>query len=175
MLSTPLQLFRTRGFALFVQVGLWCLLYLSITKLSGKAPDYSVVSPSTAPAQGLAPIARLGPLFGPSSAASAAQPANATAPNPFYTRYFVPPPSPIPPSTRKIEVTYQGFYETDGGPKCAVLKLGDAFVVSRVGASVATNVFVADATLQTLTLTNPAAQTTVLPLNVKKEIEVPTK
>ena len=174
-MNTPIQLFRTRGFAWFVQAGLWCLLYLSVMNLGGKAPDYSVASPSSAPPQSLAPVARLGPLFAVAPGTGAFRVLDTNAPNPFFTRYFVPPPSPAAPNTRKIEVTYQGFYETANGPKCAVIKLDDSFVVGRVGTAVATNVYVADAALQNLTLTNRAAQTTVLQLNVKKEIEVPVK
>ena len=46
-------------------------------------------------------------------------------------------------------------------------------MVTPVGAKVVTNWFVAEATLQSLTLTNLTAQTNVLTLNAKKEIEVP--
>ncbi len=174
MIPAPVHLFRSRGFAWFVKAGLWCLLYLAIADIGGKAPDYALAAASSQPSQSIAPVARLGPLFAsippPPWSALALGETN----NPFYTRYFVPV-SPAPPTTRKIEVTYQGFYEAGEGPKCAVVKVGDTFVVGRVGSSLATNVFVADATLQSLTVTNRAAQPTVLPLNVKKEIEVPIK
>jgi hypothetical protein len=40
---------------------------------------------------------------------------------------------------------------------------------------VATNLFVLDATIQTLTLTNTCSQTNVLALNVKQIVEVPLK
>ena len=80
---------------------------------------------------------------------------------------------PPPPTTRKIEVTYQGFYQTGEGPKQTIFKLGDAFLVAPVGAQIATSLFVADATMQALTLTNLAAQTNIVPLNMKKEIVVP--
>ena len=92
--------------------------------------------------------------------------------DPFVTRYFIPPVAP-PPTTRKIEVTYQGFYQTNGGPKNTIFKLGDAYLVAPIGTRIATNLFIADATMQTLTLTNLAAQTNVLSLNTNKEIIVP--
>ena len=51
--------------------------------------------------------------------------------NPFFTRYFVPVPSPATrPTTRKIEVTYQGFYQTGDGPKHAIFKLAERFMVA---------------------------------------------
>jgi hypothetical protein len=44
-----------------------------------------------------------------------------------------------------------------------------------VGGRIANDLFVADAAMQTLTLTNAAAQTNVLALNTKKTVEVPVK
>ncbi len=82
-------------------------------------------------------------------------------------------PPPPPPTTRKIEVTYQGFYQTGDGPKQTIFKLGEAFLVAPIGARIATNLFIAEATMQALTLTNLAAQTNILPLNAKKELVVP--
>jgi hypothetical protein len=70
-------------------------------------------------------------------------------------------------------VTYQGFYQTGDGPKNTIFKLGEAFMVAPIGARIATNLFIADATMQALTLTNLAVQTNILPLNVKQELVVP--
>jgi hypothetical protein len=98
--------------------------------------------------------------------------------NPFITRHFVPTPTPAPPpppTTRKVKVTYQGFYQPIDSPRQAILKVGDAFVIAKVGALIETNLFISEAALQTLTLTNLAAQTNVIPLNTQKEIEVPLK
>ena len=92
---------------------------------------------------------------------------------PFFTRYFVPPAPPPPPTTRTIEVTYQGFYQTGDGPKQTMFRLGEAFHFAPVGARIATNLFIAEVTMQAMTLTNLAAQTNILPLNVKKELVVP--
>jgi hypothetical protein len=70
-------------------------------------------------------------------------------------------------------VTYQGFYRTGESTKQAILKLGDAFVVTPIGATIATNLFIADATMVNLILTNLAAQSNILTLNTQKVIEVP--
>ena len=177
MPSTLVQILRGRPFAVCVHISLWLLLGLVIFKVGGKAPDFHDAESFSAPPQNLAPVTTLGSLFAsvlwpnPSAAGEGS--------SPFFTRYFVPVPSPQPPppTTRKIEVTYQGYYQTEGSPKNAILKLADAFVVVPVGSApaLATNYFVAEASMQSLTLTNLAAQTTLLPLNAKKEIEVPVK
>jgi hypothetical protein len=113
-----------------------------------------------------------------------------TIPNPFFTSYFVPVPSPVPPppTTRKVEVTYQGFYQAGDSVKHAIVKVGERFVaavpgapvttneifVAAVpGAPVTTNLFIADMSLSSLVLTNPPGATNVIPLSIKKEIEVP--
>ena len=57
----------------------------------------------------------------------------------------------------------------------AVVKVADAFVDVAVGAPVAADTFVAQVSVESMTLTNLAAQTNLLRLNAKKEIEVPIK
>ena len=56
-----------------------------------------------------------------------------------------------------------------------MLRIGDTLIGIPVGGSVVSNLFVAEATFKTLTLTNHIAQTNVLTVNVKKEVEVPLK
>ncbi len=166
---------RSRSFALTVHAALWLLLILVILKVGGRAPSFREAESFAVPPKSLAPIARLTSLFEP---AQWPKPLPATAESsPFFTRHFVPVPSPAPPppTTRKIEVTYQGYYEPDGGTRHAIIKVADAFVSVPIGVAVETNYFVAEATMQSLPLTNSAAQTTILPLNTKKEIEVPIK
>ena len=174
-MSAILNTLRTRSFAFSVHVALWLLLYLVLRNLGGKTPEFREFNSFSAPPQSLAPIARLGPLFSKTEWPSPANGAEGS--NPFFTRYFVPIPSPLPPppTTRKIEVTYQGFFETSEAGRTAVVKLGEVFMAIPVGAPLATNFFIAAASMQSLTLTNPAAQTTVLTLNGKTEIEVPIK
>lgn len=175
MSSTLIQILRGRAFALSVHVSLWALLALVIFKIGGKAPDFRNTDSFSAPPQTLAPVARLGSLFASSQWPTSA--AVTEGSSPFFTRYFVPVPSPAPPprTTRKIEVTYQGYYQAEGSSKTAIVKLGDTFIVVPIGAAVATNFYAAEASLQSLTLTNPTSEPTLLPLNTKKEIEVPIK
>lgn len=170
MKSFLIHILRSRWLAVGIHLSLWLLLYLALLSLRGQPPPLHEADASAAPPQNPVPVASLPDLFVPD--AWPKLPAGTNTLDPFFTRYFMPPPAP-PATTRKIEVTYQGFYQADGGPKQALVKLDGAFMVRPIGASIATNLFVADVTLQTLTLTNHAAQTNILSLNAKKEIEVP--
>ena len=90
--------------------------------------------------------------------------------NPFFTTHFVPAPSPAPPppTTRKVEVTYQGFYQAGDTLKHMIVKVGDLFVAAVAGAPITTNLFMADASMQSLLLTNLDGQTNLILLNTKK-------
>lgn len=169
------QALRSRLFALCIHVGLWLLLFLALTNLGGKVPNYRDATSYSLPAQSAAPVSRLSTLFSPDQWPKPIPGTNTL--DPFFTRYFVPPPkpAPAPPTTRRIEITYLGFYQAGDGPTNAMLKVAESFVAVRVGAPVATNLFVSQASMQTLTLTNLAAQTNLLSLNTKKEIEVPIR
>jgi hypothetical protein len=171
-----IQMLRSRWFAVGVHAGLWLLLYMAITRLGGKAPDLRENQLTSLPARSLLPTERLEPLFSANQWPTLL--ANTNLLNPFITRYFVPAPTPAPapPSTmRKVEVTYPGFYQTAESPKHAFLKVAETLVNAPIGAPVVTNLFVAEATMQSLLLTNLAGQTNLLLLNTKKEIEVPLR
>jgi len=56
-----------------------------------------------------------------------------------------------------------------------MLRVANDFVITGIGTAIATNNYVFEAAMQALTLTNLDGQTNLLPLNVKKEIEVPLK
>ena len=161
---------RNRWFVTAMHAGMWLLLYLALAGLRGKAPDLRDSDGATSPPRSSVPVAGLERLF-----SSGVWPKSLVETNrldPFVTHYFIPPVAP-PPTTRKIQVTYLGFYQTGGGAKNTIFKLGDSFLVAPIGARIATNLFIAGATMQALTLTNLAAQTNILPLNVKQEIVVP--
>ena len=161
---------RNRWFTVGVHAGLWLLVYLAVVHLGGKVPDLRDAEGVSSRPHSPVPVAGLEHLFSPGVWPKSLSDTNRL--NPFVTRYFIPP-APPPPTTRTIEVTYQGFYQTGAGPKNTIFKLGDAFLVAPIGARIATNLFIAEATMQALTLTNLAAQTNILPLNAKKEIVVP--
>ena len=173
MMPLLVQIIRSRWFAIGVHAGLWLLLFLAATRFGAKAPALRDTVPLSAPAQSPAPVTKLERLSSPGIWPRIIADTNTTSL--FFTRHFIPQPAPAAPqpTTRKIEITYLGFYQTDGHSRQVIVKLADALVDKPVGARVSTNWFFAEATVQALTLTNLAAQTTLLPLNTKKEIEVP--
>src|SRR5215467_4179902 len=138
-----LQALRNRWFAIGVHVCLWLLLYLAVANLGGKTPDYHASMSYSPTPQSPVPVAKLVPLFSPDQWRKAFVQTNEL--NPFRTAYFVPAAAPAPPAptTRKIEVTYQGFYQAGDSPRHAVVKVADAFIDVALGAQVATNNFVA--------------------------------
>ncbi len=173
-MPTLLQFLRNRWMAAAVHILFWVLLYLAITGFGGKAPAFKETDSFSTPAHSPAPVAKLEHLFDPGVWPKTAAATNLL--NPFFTRHFIPPtppPAPPPPTTRKIELTYHGFYQTADGPQHVLVKLGDAFLDRPVGTNLTANLFAVAANGQTLTLTNTAAQTNILTLNTKKEIEVP--
>jgi len=164
---------RSRWLIAGFNVALWLLVYLSAFNLGGKAPPYSEADSSGPPSQTLPPVGKLAPLLGTGIWPKSIIDTNALSP--FFTRHFIPPaaPTPPPPTTKKVELTYQGFYQTADGPKQTIVKMGDSFLITSPGTKVTANLFIADATMQSLTLTNTSQQTNILTLNTKKEIEVP--
>lgn len=164
------QTLRSRWFAVLVHAGLWGLLVLALASLGGRGPRFAEATTYSGPLHNPIPVERIQTLF---EAGTEAPRLNATnRMNPFFTRYFLPPVLPAP-TTRKVELTYHGFYQTADGPKTVMLSVGDVLVVGGPGAQAVANLFIADITWQTLTLTNPAAQTNLLPLSTKKAVEVP--
>jgi hypothetical protein len=169
------QIIRSRWFAIMVHLGLWAILYIAVTRLGGTLPDIHLAEVTTAPNPNPVPAAAMATLF---SSTQWSNPNGVTnLANPFFTTYFVPPasPTPPPPTTLKVEVTYQGFYEASDTVKHIVAKVGELFVVAVIGAPITTNLFIADASMQSLLLTNHVAGTNLVPLNTKREIEVPLK
>lgn len=165
-----IQTLRSRWFAGLIHIGLWFLVVLALAGLGGRGPKFAeTTTPSPSPRSPI-PIERIQTLF---DAGIALRSLNATnLVSPFFTRHFMPPVLP-PPTTRKVELTYRGFYQASDGPMNAMLSVGDALVVGPPGYKAVANLFIADITWQALTLTNPAAQTNLLKLSTKKEVEVP--
>ena len=164
---------KSRWFAAGAHAGLWVLLGLALANLGGRVPELRDADAVTVPLQNTAPVEGLEQLFSPGVWPASLDATNTL--NAFSTRHFIPPAPPPPPTTRKIAVTYLGFYQAGEGPTHTMFKLGEAYQDAPTGTQIATNLFIAKATMEALTLTNLAAQTNILPLNVKKELEVPIR
>jgi hypothetical protein len=166
------KVLRNRWFVVGVHAGLWFLLYVTLTHLGGKAPDFRETDAVANPPQSPAPVAGLDRLFLPGIWPKTLVQTNLF--NPFYTTNFVQPPPP-PPTTRKINVGYHGFSQIGQGIKQVGYKLDNAFNIAPIGTQIATELFIADATIQALMLTNVAAQTNIIGLNTNKDIIIPIK
>lgn len=167
MFTRPL---RSRWFALLIHVGLWLLLLLALAALGGRAPIFSSATTLGPRSPDPVPTSIIQQLFGRPPVLATLGATNLT--NPFFTRQFEPPVVP-PPTTRKVELTYHGFYQTADGPLTALLKIGEEIVPVVAGARALADLYVADITWPQLVLTNAAAQTNALPLNTKKAVDVP--
>lgn len=167
------QTLRSRWFAGITQAGLWLLVYVSASGLGGKTPAFREADGTLPPPPSPAPVARLDPLLTRGIWPDLSPRTNAL--NAFYTRHFIPPPTPAPPppTTRTIELTYLGFYEAQGAGRTVMARMADAFLVAPLGTRLTANLFAASASIDSLTLTNPAAQTNLLKLNTTKQLEVP--
>lgn len=170
------SLVKDRWLTAALQTGLVILLVLILKDWGGQLPAFPNLKGRHVPLSQSVPVGKIEALF---SAASLAQMMPATnAANPFFTSHFQPPPAPPPPppaTTRKVELIYQGFFQVESGAKNAFIKAGDSLVTGPVGTKVVADWVLASIELNTVLLTNNAAQTNLLQFNAKKEVEIPVK
>ena len=163
---------RNRWFTAGIHAGFWLLLYLAVVNLGGKVPDLRDAEGLSTPPHSPVPVAGLERLFSQGVWPKSLTDTNLL--NPFVTRYFIPQ-APPPPTTRKINVAYNGFSQINEGIKQVGYKLDNVFNIAPIGTQIATELFIADATIQTLMLTNVAAQTNIIGWNTNKDIIIPIK
>lgn len=163
------QTLRSRGFVVALHLGLWALLLLTLNHWRGQGLVYGerIVTPGAL--QSVIPLDRLHTLL------AAAQPPPVVSTNAlhlFATGHFAPKP-PAPATVRKFALTYQGFFQTGDGPRQALVALDGSPVSQPLGSQLVTNLFVADLTFTTLTLTNTEGLSIVLNINTQRVVEVP--
>lgn len=163
---------RARLLAGLLLSGLVALLVFAALSLGGSMPALPVPNRSPGPARPSIPVGSVDALFAPSTLGQLAP--TAKLQSPFYTTYYQPP-APKPPTTRKVELTYQGFFETAEGQQRAFIKTGDTLFVGPVGSKVLADLVVVEIAPRRLTLTNSAARTNVLEFNARQELEVPVQ
>jgi hypothetical protein len=165
---------RSRWFSAGLHAGLWLLLVLVVAGLGGRRPQFSETDADPLTVQKPVPVAKMVGLFAPGN-----WPDHVVDPdsqNAFATLHFKPPIVPTPPpTTRRVELTYQGYYQSGDGPQRILMRLGKDMVSVPVGGVVVSNLWVASAEFKSLSLTNSAGQTNVLAVNVKQDVEVPLK
>ena len=167
------DILRSRWFSTALHAGLWLLLVLAAAGLGGRRPGYADVE-TGGTSLSVVPVGKVEKLFAPAN--QPRQVFDSALQSSFATLHFTPPVVPVPvPTTRRLDVIYQGYYQSAGGPLRAMLRAGDLLVSVPVGGMVVTNLWVAEATFQTMTLTNSAGQTNVLKMNAKQEVHVPLK
>jgi hypothetical protein len=167
------QTLQSRWFTVALHAGLWLLLALVVLRWFGPESDIEPAEITSAAVPTYLPVERLTQLFTAEPRFDAAGATNRLSP--FATRHFTPaaPPTAAPPTTRKVELTYQGYYEVSESVRRVFLQVDQKMVISPMGDQVVPSLFIAGADLQSLTLTNAAAQTNVLKLNTKTTLEIP--
>lgn len=164
---------RDLGLTVLLVLSAALLLYLVVRDFGTGMPELP-----RAGAAGVSPATRLPArefqgLFGTDRVPALQVPTNQLGA--FYTLYFQPPPKPQPPppTTRRVEMTYLGYFEAGGKPRSAIVRLGDAQAIVPVGSNLVANVSVNAIELRTLVLTNTAGVTNWILFNVKTNLEVP--
>lgn len=99
--------------------------------------------------------------------------------NPFFTLAIQPaPPAKVStpePATRRVDVTYRGFFETSANVRRAVVQVADVQVLARRGERVVADFVAVEIELRHLALTNGAGQAVKLEFSKTQPIEVPAK
>jgi hypothetical protein len=152
------------------------LLVMVLRDLGGELPALPRFVPSTAVGTLSPTDHRLGQLFAP-AALMAVSPAT-NLPPPFTTTYFQPPPPPPKADvkkTRKVALTYNGYFETAAGEKRAYLMVGGAMAMLPVGAPVISDLMLSNIQRAQLTLRRAVTQEVVVPFRGTTEIEVPAE
>lgn len=162
---------RDMGLAVVLLAGTGLLLYLLVGDLGAGLPDFppARVSVATTPLPALErlPAVASAPRF-PALTLSTNQPSM------FFTTHFQPP-SPQPPSTRKVDLTYLGYLQAGESPRQAYVLVGERLVAGALGSNVVADLRVMEIALRHVWLTNAAGATNQLEFKVKKTLEVPAQ
>ena len=170
---------NSKWFSIVLFLGTLVLFALTVFELGGQVPNRPALNRRPNSPDATILVGKIEALFSPALVGAMRPPTNGVGL--FYTTYFQPPPQPPqpviptvpPPTTKKIQLTYQGFIGE--GDRRAFIRVGDGLFFGPVGSNVVADFVVSDIALRALILKNAASQTNLLQFNVPKEIEVPIK
>jgi hypothetical protein len=160
---------RDRWIAILLLAGLLILLFLVLGDYGVGLPQFP--RPVRESESAVLPIteAQLEALLAP-EAVPVLRATNLSSP--FFTAHFEPR-KPPPPTTRKVSMIYQGFFESTDGDKQAFVRVGDANLTVALGGPVIADLAVSEISVPALTVTNSASRTNVLEFNKTVSVEVP--
>lgn len=149
------------------------VIILLARDFGGRLPDPPRFEPAAGPA-GVGPTNnRVRELFQLQVLAEARPATN--LPPAFLTTFFQPPPPPANAKrTRKVALTYAGFFQTATGEKRAYIVVGGPIpTVFAPGATVVSDLVLTNLDRLNLTLQRGATQQVVIPFRGTTEVEVP--
>ncbi len=167
---------KDRGLTWLLLVGVAGLLFVVIRDYSTGMPPFPRGSRSSVPLAASIPVARFPELFTVAQVPRLAAASNQVSV--FHTTAFQPappPPPPPPPTTRKVALTYLGFFELAEGPRRVVVQVGDSVVVGALGSNVVADLAVSQMEFDSLVLTNREGKTNRLEFKKKQTVEVPVQ
>ncbi len=152
------------------------LVFLLVRDLGGQLPTLPRLTPPTTSSQITLTNERLVEIFAPAALLAVAPAPH--LPAAFATAYFQPPPPPPPPNpdvkkTRKVALTYNGYFETSAGEKRVFVGVGGATAMLPFGAAVISDLMISNIQRTQLTLMRSGTQAVAVPFRGSTEVEVP--
>jgi hypothetical protein len=149
------------------------LLLMAIARLGGRVPEFTPLKGRNLGSMSV-PTARIQPLFRAEPFAALGPPAGPS--NLFYTTFYQPPPPAPPPkapTTKSVNLEFLGFFSTGPDQRQAFVQTPDGLVMGKPGGKIIGDLSIAAIDLKSLTLTNAAGQTNLLPFRVKTDLNIP--
>ena len=176
-MTTPLDRGYVLAASVFAIAGL--LVVLLLGTFGGELPVLPrFVPPATVGSFGPTDN-RLAQLFAPAALAVVSPITN--LPAPFITAFIQPPPPKPPPpepevkKTRKVTLTYNGYFETSTGEKRAYVVVGGVTSLLPLGAPVISDLMISNIQRLELTLKRAITQEVAVPFRGSKEVEIPAE
>lgn len=159
---------KVQSVGLLLLLGL--VLALAIADLGGQIPQLANYDPRTGPDAHLKPVDQLTNLFNITNWSALTRLTNA---NPFFTTDAQTTPAEKTEPAKKIELAFQGVYQTANGQRLAFLKIGDTLATLPAGTTLEGNLVLSEVGFDAIVVTDPAGQSHQVKFNTKKTFEIP--